>query len=415
MEDKKKQSTENVMNTSENEKANICGKCGKDANCFDENNNMWLCEECKNIQEETSKQLIKMEKKLSKRPFSFNLKTLIEALSKDEIYNIARNLGVNRISGLNKDKLVEKLVEEYRELVKERLDLLDNERYSILKTYLVNGVKFFDNVNEYEADRSAYFIQQGLLYPAIKESKSLFLMPTVVQDLLHQKDTAEYINLLQNNTEIIDTYRGLNKVYGILDTNDACRLVKEHHDIDGQLLENLIKESGYYYNEYRFENSMFINNEIDNYEEFLKDLDKQKDLEYAKISKEEIISMCDKNWVAEIRAGKSFYKEFTSMFKVDRDMTIAMMEDLVLDVQEYEVKEAVEKMIELIKIEDERAKIAASNMMTKFLNKIRLWRYKGNSTNDIKAKELSSNVKKVVGRNDPCPCGSGKKYKKCCG
>ena len=22
--------------------------------------------------------------------------------------------------------------------------------------------------------------------------------------------------------------------------------------------------------------------------------------------------------------------------------------------------------------------------------------------------------KPVVGRNDPCPCGSGKKYKKCC-
>ena len=24
-------------------------------------------------------------------------------------------------------------------------------------------------------------------------------------------------------------------------------------------------------------------------------------------------------------------------------------------------------------------------------------------------------VAKKVGRNDPCPCGSGKKYKKCCG
>lgn len=22
---------------------------------------------------------------------------------------------------------------------------------------------------------------------------------------------------------------------------------------------------------------------------------------------------------------------------------------------------------------------------------------------------------RTVGRNDPCPCGSGKKYKKCCG
>ena len=24
-------------------------------------------------------------------------------------------------------------------------------------------------------------------------------------------------------------------------------------------------------------------------------------------------------------------------------------------------------------------------------------------------------VEKKIGRNDPCPCGSGKKYKKCCG
>jgi preprotein translocase subunit SecA len=24
-------------------------------------------------------------------------------------------------------------------------------------------------------------------------------------------------------------------------------------------------------------------------------------------------------------------------------------------------------------------------------------------------------VKQTIGRNDPCPCGSGKKYKRCCG
>jgi preprotein translocase subunit SecA len=26
-----------------------------------------------------------------------------------------------------------------------------------------------------------------------------------------------------------------------------------------------------------------------------------------------------------------------------------------------------------------------------------------------------SRTEEKVGRNDPCPCGSGKKYKKCCG
>jgi preprotein translocase subunit SecA len=28
---------------------------------------------------------------------------------------------------------------------------------------------------------------------------------------------------------------------------------------------------------------------------------------------------------------------------------------------------------------------------------------------------VEGKAKKTVGRNDPCPCGSGKKYKKCCG
>ena len=29
--------------------------------------------------------------------------------------------------------------------------------------------------------------------------------------------------------------------------------------------------------------------------------------------------------------------------------------------------------------------------------------------------ETKKNEAPKVGRNDPCPCGSGKKYKKCCG
>ena len=49
---------------------------------------------------------------------------------------------------------------------------------------------------------------------------------------------------------------------------------------------------------------------------------------------------------------------------------------------------------------------------------------KARSKEDIEAeRELLEKTKKVepirtsreVGRNDPCPCGSGKKFKKCCG
>ena len=34
---------------------------------------------------------------------------------------------------------------------------------------------------------------------------------------------------------------------------------------------------------------------------------------------------------------------------------------------------------------------------------------------EVKAKEIQAKHGSTIGRNDPCPCGSGKKYKKCCG
>ena len=36
-------------------------------------------------------------------------------------------------------------------------------------------------------------------------------------------------------------------------------------------------------------------------------------------------------------------------------------------------------------------------------------------TKKILTKETKKKLHKKVGRNDPCPCGSGKKYKFCCG
>ena len=103
------------------------------------------------------------------------------------------------------------------------------------------------------------------------------------------------------------------------------------------------------------------------------------------------------------------------MFSVDKDMLIAMMEDLIFDVQENEPKDSVDQMVELINIENEDAKFVACSMMNKFVKKIRLWKYKGSSTNDIKSNLVSLKENKSIGRNDPCSCGSGKKYKKCCG
>ena len=41
---------------------------------------------------------------------------------------------------------------------------------------------------------------------------------------------------------------------------------------------------------------------------------------------------------------------------------------------------------------------------------------KGNAAEDnSKVKKQTPKKAEKIGRNEPCPCGSGKKYKQCCG
>jgi len=48
--------------------------------------------------------------------------------------------------------------------------------------------------------------------------------------------------------------------------------------------------------------------------------------------------------------------------------------------------------------------------LSRFVREQGVWRYKDGDITDEVAPE-----RKKVGRNERCPCGSGKKYKRCCG
>jgi len=75
-----------------------------------------------------------------------------------------------------------------------------------------------------------------------------------------------------------------------------------------------------------------------------------------------------------------------------------------------------------------------TGLVTELGNNIRIWENNGHTPEEIfenyekpnmkplpkkpfdfnKTNVIDMNSKKNIGRNDPCPCGSGKKYKKCC-
>ena len=56
------------------------------------------------------------------------------------------------------------------------------------------------------------------------------------------------------------------------------------------------------------------------------------------------------------------------------------------------------------------------SLMMDCCNNTRLWANKGYTPNElVKLYRTPQAKSKKIGRNEPCPCGSGKKYKKCCG
>lgn len=72
----------------------------------------------------------------------------------------------------------------------------------------------------------------------------------------------------------------------------------------------------------------------------------------------------------------------------------------------------IEKILEINNVKF--TQFEKSKFLTELKNiskSIRIWTFNGYNT-----KELSSTIKKEkIGRNEKCPCGSGKKYKHCCG
>ncbi|EKN41359.1 SEC-C motif domain-containing protein, partial [Clostridium botulinum CFSAN001627] len=74
-----------------------------------------------------------------------------------------------------------------------------------------------------------------------------------------------------------------------------------------------------------------------------------------------------------------------------------------------------------IYLKNEEVERDIKDIITEINNNIEKWCLRGHSIKEIKSKEdkIYEKVEKVnhkgkIGRNYPCPCGSGKKYKKCC-
>ncbi len=78
----------------------------------------------------------------------------------------------------------------------------------------------------------------------------------------------------------------------------------------------------------------------------------------------------------------------------------------------YSIDGIVNDLEERIELKNKNLKLLVMTFIANLRNNIPLWSLKGHTFNEIGTQPRA--VEKI-GRNDPCICGSNKKYKKCCG
>ena len=78
-----------------------------------------------------------------------------------------------------------------------------------------------------------------------------------------------------------------------------------------------------------------------------------------------------------------------------------MFDEMIKDIREETVKRIMFSRIETEQTRAEASKKRAAAAVA--------------GATDAPKKPVVKAKSEKIGRNDPCPCGSGKKYKKCCG
>lgn len=349
----------------------------------------------------------------NKTVYSFDIVELINNLSKDNIYEIAKYLGMSKISSLNKAQLAERLIDEYEILVEEKMFLFDEERYKLLKSCADNnGIRILSQIDEKTAYKLAYFLQSGMIFSTVKDEEVIMIMPEVVQKLIKEKNNIQYRGMIKANTEIINLYRGMNKAYGLLKLKDIIRIFKTYDLNEESRIEELLASAQDYYREYEIQGMFYINCFIDNWVDLLREIEQKTHIDYAVISKEELLNMASENYIYEADFGDAFFKEFLNMFNMEIEILEGLMESLYLEIQENDFEDVMNEILEQLEDDSKDIKDFMLNSVGKYLKNIRLWKLKGSSINESKIPVIDN--KEPPKRNDPCPCGSGKKYKDCC-
>lgn len=361
----------------------------------------------------------------------------IARLSRNELDKVRQTHDMKNISALRKKELAEKIAGILPAKAGKAFFLFDEERYRLAGRILANGG--FILKNEIADEKIDYFKELCILFPGIKDGKKVLVMPLEILEVFRKTDGPVLQKAVRRNTEWIGLTHGLLHYYGVLNHN---RLEGQLAKLTGQKPDMLkyiyvMIDSASYYGRISFHIRGLCDVRVLDADKVVKEQEERPGIDYYPFTKKQLLKAGEPGYIDKTPAVRGF----TDFLLGHYEMTGEEAEDIVREC--IKIINLDGRLGDLIEYLNGRLEFPSHDMarrlaakLTDLYNNSRRWILKGHTPEEIFQEEKKhlnplppapfvlnrpeSNVVDIrtrskVGRNELCPCGSGKKHKKCCG
>ena len=347
-----------------------------------------------------------------------NTSELLSLQTKPTLTDIAKRLDIKGYSKLGKDGLVNLVSAYITDNIDNILCELSYKELNLLKELakedLVEYSFSIDNLNLIGGLSSL-----GVLFKlSIKDSYYLVVPSDIKEGINSLTSSKKYISNLKERSEGINLIDGLMTHYGLLlggelysiITNKESTVFKE---------ENLDFYLNYIFRSYEAftEGNALIHPFLFSPEDVYEELRVRQTIQYNFSNEDFFVSLgrdFKDTWGEEVLELKNILSK-TKLKKSDIDSLISQLIFYIKNDMDTQI------IVELLtsyslNLSDKALADSIVNSFSKIFNNTPIWSLKGLTPSESTARQKTTIIKdKEPGRNEPCPCGSGKKYKKCCG
>jgi hypothetical protein len=370
--------------------------------------------------QDTKKQEEKREQKYwSEIKVPFNLDEALSSFAKYELDDIRRYLEIKNASSLKKAELIALFQKEIPGLLKNVCNQWDLERFSLLVKIARNGG--YLHAPELENDQIMYFRKTGMLFTGSINGKRVIAVPDeLIDEILTLERDLHFRGIIKRNTEWIKLTHGLLYYYGTLTVAELSQMIEKYIKEPLRLLDyiQVLQDSNSYKKGIVSDDLGYSNRRVFDPKRVKYEHQARKNVPFYPFTKEQLLEAGELDFVERNLSYiqlVNFIKQNFETKKLDVD---SIVEECVYPTRiGQNLNDILQYLSGVLVFDSQDTLQKLVDKVATLMNNTREWFLKGHTSNELKNVNENpvGNTNIKIGRNEPCPCGSGKKYKKCCG